>query len=232
MKEKFVIPVLIFTLLGFCFIKVFAYDDQTTHPALTDEIVDFYNFSFPNNQLTSQQKEWIIQGSISEDTPPRWINHFYDPISGEGWTGEKTGKIPASIVRVFSFIGLAPESILSAVEWIHNPLIQEKYSLYGGDRTWKKALEYYADGNQEESYRTLGDTLHLLEDMSVPEHTRNDTHAPLKEATGDEGSPFEEYLSKWNRGNIKELHIVDNFKKENASPISKSSIEDYLIALA
>ena len=50
-------------------------------------------------------------------------------------------------------------------------------------------------GNEEESYRILGYILHLLEDQSVPEHTRNDTHAhELEGATGDYGSPYEEYL--------------------------------------
>ena len=69
-----------------CFLGLFlffqsssGYDDKTTHPALADEIVDFYNLSF-DNKLTNEEKEWIVQGSIDEDTPPRWINHFYDPI--------------------------------------------------------------------------------------------------------------------------------------------------------
>ncbi|PJC70007.1 MAG: hypothetical protein CO014_00920, partial [Candidatus Tagabacteria bacterium CG_4_8_14_3_um_filter_41_8] len=58
---------------------VFAYDDKTTHPALTSEVVDFYNLNF-NQRITTEEKEWIIEGSILEDTPPRWVNHFYDPI--------------------------------------------------------------------------------------------------------------------------------------------------------
>ncbi len=53
----------------------FAYDDKTTHPGLTDEIADFYNLSF-NDKLTSEEKEWIVQGSIDEDTPSRWINFY------------------------------------------------------------------------------------------------------------------------------------------------------------
>mgnify|MGYP001578016837 CR=1 FL=1 len=80
------ISLLIFGLFLFFGRQVFAYDDQTTHPALTDEIADFYNLSFPSNQLTPQQKEWIVEGSILKDTPPRWINHFYDPIYKEGWS--------------------------------------------------------------------------------------------------------------------------------------------------
>ena len=70
---------------------VFAYDDKTTHPALTDEAIDFYNLYF-EKKLTSEEKEWIVRGSIQEDTVPRWINHFYDPIYKVGWSGEQTNK--------------------------------------------------------------------------------------------------------------------------------------------
>ena len=45
----FVVTALIF---GINSRGLFAYDDQTTHPALTDEIVDFYNLSFSDKKLT------------------------------------------------------------------------------------------------------------------------------------------------------------------------------------
>jgi len=229
--------ILIFLLiLGafFSFQNVFAYDDKTTHPALTEEIVNFYNLSFPDKQLTSQQKEWIIEGSILEDTPPRWINHFYDPINKVGWTGEEAGKISVSFIQFFSRFALSLEKPLSAVEWANNKAIQQEYSRYGGNRAWKKALEYFADGNQEEAYKTLGYILHLLEDMSVPDHTRNDTHAQEVSAiTGDEGSPYEQYASRYTRQNIKkEFNIANSLKKENQSSVIKSTVEDYLISLA
>ena len=130
--------------------------------------------------------------------------------------------------------GLFTEDPISAVEWVNNNLIQEKYSRYGGDRTWKKGLEYYADGNKKEAYITLGYVLHLLEDQSVPDHTRNDTHAhELEKITGDYGSPYEEYLKKYTRQTIKkDLDLANNFKKQNLIPITKQSIEDYLISLA
>jgi len=230
------ILLILFLIFGILFFsnQVFAYDDKTTHPALTDEIVDFYNLSFPNKQLTSQQKEWIVEGSILEDTPPRWINHFYDPVNKVGWTGEKAGSVPISFVQIFSRFALSQEKPLSAVEWANNIVIQQMYSSYGGNRTWKKALEYYADGNQEQAYKTLGYVLHLLEDQSVPDHTRNDTHAQeVSAATGDEGSPYEQYAAnKYNRQTIKKLNISNNLKKENKSPIIQPSIEDYLISLA
>ena len=123
------------------------------------------------------------------------------------------------------------ENPISAVEWINNNLIQRRYSLYGGDRTWRKALEYFANVNKEEAYKTLGHILHLLEDQSVPDHTRNDTHAhELEKLTGDYGSPYEEYLKNVTRQTIN--NIAGDLKKENLVPIINPSVEDYFISLA
>ncbi len=231
--SKIFLILILILIIWFSNNNSFAYDDKITHPALTDEIVDFYNLSFSNNQLTAQEKEWIVEGSINEDIAPRWINHFYDPTNKDGWTGEKAGRISASTMIAWATAGLFTENPISAIQWVNNKLIQERYSRYGGDRTWKKGLEYYADNNKEEAYKTLGHVLHLLEDQSVPDHTRNDTHAhEIEKLTGDYGSPYEEYLKQYNRNKIEELNIPNNLKKENKSPIIKQFIEDYLISLA
>jgi len=62
----------------------FGYDDKTTHPALTQEIVKFFNASFPEKQILSADAEKIIQGSIDEDAETRWLYHFYDPVYNRG----------------------------------------------------------------------------------------------------------------------------------------------------
>ena len=208
-----------------------SYDEKTTHPALTDEIADFYNLSF-SNKLLQEEKEWIVHGSINEDLPPRWINHFYDPIYKNGWTGDYAGVWSTSTIKSLSAI-LSTKDPVSSLNWLHNELLQIKYSNYGGNNTWENAIRQYTKGNKREAYQILGHILHLLEDATVPDHTRNDTHAhELEGATGDYGSPYEEYLKKYTRQTIKELDIANNFKKANLSPISKLSIEDYLISLA
>ena len=207
MLKKLLFSLIIFIVLFFNYSNnnSLAYDDKTTHPALTDEIADFYNLSFSNKQLTSQEKEWIVEGAILEDTPPRWINHFYDPIYQESWTGEKAGNIAPSTIVSWATAGLFTENPISAVEWVNNQSIQEKYSRYGGDRTWKKVWNITLTATKE-AYITLGYVLHLLEDQSVPDHTRNDTHAhELEKITGDYGSPYEEYLKKYTRQTIKKI---------------------------
>ena len=99
---------------------VFSYDDKTTHPGLTDEIVDFYNFS-SQTKLTDEEKEWIVLGSINEDTPPRWINHFYDPIYNEGWKAENLGNVSPLTLSIFSktLLNINTETV-SSKNWAHN----------------------------------------------------------------------------------------------------------------
>ena len=63
--------------------QIMAYDDDTVHPALTREIIDFYELS-GGKKFTDEQRQWIIQGAVDEDKAPRWLNHFFDPISGWG----------------------------------------------------------------------------------------------------------------------------------------------------
>ncbi|MBI2278615.1 MAG: lamin tail domain-containing protein [Candidatus Brennerbacteria bacterium] len=207
--------------------RALAYDQETTHAALTDEAVDFYNLLYPDEPLTAEQKEWIVEGSINEDEFPRWLNHFYDPIRKIGWNGEHQGIASAGATRAVAYATLVPigGAVLPTTAWVHDHAMQAgPYANMGGDRTWEQALKYYVDGNKEEAYRTLGHALHLLQDMTVPDHSRNDSHAPL---AGDDGSPLEDYLEKWNRGNIGELDLVGNLTAQNTRPPSFNKIEDY-----
>ena len=45
--------------------NVLAYDNKTTHPDLTKEIITFYELS-TGKKFAEEQKQWIIQGSIDE----------------------------------------------------------------------------------------------------------------------------------------------------------------------
>ena len=63
---------------------LFAYSDKTTHPALTQEIVEFFNLHYPQLQLSNEEKELLIKGSIDEDVAVRPMNHFYDPVYDRG----------------------------------------------------------------------------------------------------------------------------------------------------
>ncbi len=196
---------------------VFAYDNQTTHPALTDEAIDFYN-AFFDKKITPEEKEWLVQGSIDEDIPPRWINHFYDPIYKQGWTGEYgSAVVPQELLRAFSDVFLSSEQAVSTINWVHNQELQQKYKLYQGNQTWEKALyEYVKNKNEKEAFLALGYVLHLAEDMTVPDHTRNDTHP--------EDSPYENFAKNFTRNN---LNVWQDFKSQNFRPKIFGSVDEY-----
>ncbi len=148
--------------------RVFSYNDTITHPSLTENITKIYNKN-SERKLTAQEIEWLKQGSIEEDKEPRWMNHFYDPLSGKGpW-----GFLPSKI-------------------WAQDSLAQSLYK--GGDQTWQKAISSYAKGNNEEAFFALGHILHLLEDATVPAHTRLDAHP--------EGDPYEVWARDTVKNNI------------------------------
>lgn len=62
------------TLLAFPFF-ISAYDDATTHRALTQEIVKFFNIHYPQSVISSEDAELMIQGSKDEDVFGRWMRH-------------------------------------------------------------------------------------------------------------------------------------------------------------
>ena len=65
---------------------VFAYSAKTTHPALTNEIVKFFNQHYSDLSLSEKEKELLIQGSTDEDEGVRPLHHFYDPVFDRGIT--------------------------------------------------------------------------------------------------------------------------------------------------
>ncbi len=61
----------------------------------------------------------------------------------------------------------------SAKSWV-------EYS--GNNYSWQKAKEAYIKGDEKAAYIALGHVIHLIQDMFVPDHTRNDAHLPYDES--------------------------------------------------
>ncbi len=64
---------------------VFAYE-LPTHEFLTNETIKFYSQSFPSGQSIKGYESYLMDGIRREDDPPRWMNHFYDPVYQRGLT--------------------------------------------------------------------------------------------------------------------------------------------------
>jgi len=225
LRKKIFIISLIIIMISFLIPKnVLAYNSQSGHPALTYEIAQFYNDNF-DRKLTEEQINWLMNGSIAEDTPPRWVNHFYNPETGAGWDADKLGNVDKGMLSSFSKWAISNRTPLAANNWVSNGSAQRDYGRYGGDQSWHKALQSYVDGDMEASFYALGHILHLVEDMTVPDHTRGDTHAGL---IGDKGSPYEIYVKKITENNIKGLDLAEKAKQEGLKPLNELAIQFYL----
>ncbi len=204
-----------------------------THAYLTREAVGVYNENSLNNKVSRNDANFLIDGSRREDDIPRSMDHFYDPINNRGITYDPA--INAAIP--------IPGKWLSAKEWSQNPsaqngLVYKVPETIGSvltaierrdiskisaetNFTWQKAVNLYINGDKNGAMFALGHILHLLEDMSVPAHTRNDPHP------GNDS--YELYADRFN------LNAPDGdleTKTLNLQPIKVDNIDLYFGSLA
>ncbi|MBU4142897.1 hypothetical protein KJ590_02755, partial [Patescibacteria group bacterium] len=147
--------------------STFAYEPDPTHTALAQKSAEVFN-QFSGGNLSGEEIGWIREGARNEDTPPRWINHFYDPVTGQGWTSERMGQLPSSVVSLFSGMVLSSEKAAAAPAWAQDQNLQVKYKDYEGNRAWQRAVFDYVNGDKKEALKSLGHILHLIADMAVP----------------------------------------------------------------
>ncbi len=132
---------------------------------------------------------WLRDGGKYEDKPPwtipyvRSANHFHNPLTKKGFSG-----------------GWGPYTLTgeSALFWAQMP---SGTQWPGGQYSWHDVRQYYfwaltstnlnsRDTYFAETFRGLGQLMHLVQDMSVPAHTRNDGH------------PLFDYYEKWAKEKI------------------------------
>ena len=181
-KTLFFIILTILTIAGSVAFgnRAFSYEETMTHPSLTDNIARVYNINF-ERKLSDEEINWLKQGSVEEDLAPRWLNHFYDPNTNQGLWGNFPSK-----------------------QWARDSLAQALAR--GGNQTWQKAIDSYAKDNKEEAFYALGHILHLLEDSTVPAHTRLDAHP--------RGDPYERWV----------FNKVGSAIDFNAAPVAVGSL--------
>jgi hypothetical protein len=213
------------TLITFLLISLlplfsFAFDANSTHPALTEEIVKFYN-SFAERKITNEELELLKQGSILEDSSPRWVNHFYDVFHNLGLNLATIRG--ASSFEINAFLKFLPYQPLKSPEWARNEIVQSKYL---NNRTYQRAKRLYFE-NKNEALITLGHLLHLLEDLGVPDHARGDSHGGL---FGDPKSNYEDY-AKYITDRYY-LTFAQELIKNNAQPYNFSDIDSFFSSLS
>ena len=208
-----IISVVSLVILGFILNsnKAFLYS-KDTHYSLTQEMIKLYNLK-NDPDLTKDQIELILKGSMDEDTLPRQAFHLYDPIYNRAPFNLYTAKTWATDY------GVQRPGVLkiAAVEEMFKGTF-----IHHGDYSWQASLNYYANNNNDEAFYGLGHILHLVEDMTVPAHSRNDHHI-----TGD---PYE----SWIHDNLKQedYDFADDLYRGNRSARYLYNIGDILSALA
>ncbi len=162
-----------------------------THRAINEHIVKnalngFSLGTYLKNQLGFQNStdekfnslkvwEWLRDGGFYEDKPVwtipylRSVNHFHNPITDKGFTGLFRGLILSGD---------------SSIAWAQKPVGTQSP---GGHYSWNDARDYFykaltinskatRDNYFAETFRGLGQLMHLVQDVSVPAHTRDDGH--------------------------------------------------------
>lgn len=160
-----------------------------THEYLTSESINLYNKSAGDNAIPTDLKQYLYDGVKAEDADPRYVNHFYDPINNAGLNGVINGEASKDWVNDSSAQKGATYSIPAKTS-LSSVAYKKTATFYPtSDFTWDTALRYWINGDKEMAMETLGHVLHLIEDLGVPEHTRNDPHA--------DGSEYEKYANKY-----------------------------------
>ncbi len=222
-KIKFLILSAIFFGIVFFSDHLFAYDEIIVHPSLTQEMAKLYNLNSAI-WLTDEEINWIKKGSADEDLniglAARSSNHFYNPSGIKKWADDSA---QANIVS---------EPRLTAKQWAHNSSEQAFSS--GGDFSWERAIRDYASGDKKRAYEGLGHILHLIEDMAVPAHTRNDLHISYAVFGYDKGErePYEDWTRDRAREKKLNFDLADKLRQENKKPAVRSTLDGYFDEIA
>ncbi len=119
--------------------------------------------------------QWVVEGGYTADEPERYMSlrHFYDPLGanqGATYLTDHVNELLTSIV-----MGTNPKT--DAKWW------GALYSPYSIAKGRDFMISAFSSLNSQEkgklfaaAWRSLGETMHLLADMTVPAHVRNDSH--------------------------------------------------------
>ena len=206
-------------VIGYCF-NAYAYDNVTTHKKVTEKAVDnsqLRNYLKQNFGYASGYEEkirgkriidWLIEGSYLEDILAcRASNHFHNPLLpwGQSYMTDQPGWIDEACLDWKPWFS----NITWATRFLAPPPDGAKttfglYKTYDWDtarQVYYRAItntdKFYRDMAFTDTFVTLGHIIHLLQDMSVPAHTRNDFQSHLfinNNNPFDRYQPFEKYV--------------------------------------
>ena len=165
-------------------------------------------------------KDWLAEGAQLEDksdwgfpiapgTTTRSYNHFHSPLKewdfaglNDLWTGE------------------------SALLWAQDRIKQQ--NIVERDQTWQQTRDYFyialtsktnllIQENFAKMFKGLGHQMHILQDMAVPDHVRNDAH-PEDAILGRNLLNGSTYFERWAKERFRNVNELISFVPEPSVP--------------
>ncbi|MFO1511519.1 MAG: hypothetical protein U1F83_01165 [Verrucomicrobiota bacterium] len=217
MKTSFNCSHLVLMSLILCSSNVFGHE-RPVHRRITEAAAESANVtgsayadflqSVSSEVIAADAKASLSDGSDFEDNlrqdagGMRSLNHFYDPLTGLGLSNiplDDRIVVNGQVVPVGrdSFSWASTRDCPGVDIWLDGiGLNAGKYNIWSWqnarDKEWLGLTATYRSSRQAallEMFRAVGQFVHLLEDASQPEHTRNEQHLWP-------GSPIEDYGGK------------------------------------
>lgn len=129
-------------------------------------------------------RSWIIDGGYSADEPEKYMSwrHFFNPVAGPGQGEPWLTDIPLNDSALTNFA-----TAYDAVMGESNPHIDSRTWVFSHPEnpwSWQKQQAYLDEAfaahfparAYASAWRSLGQAMHSMADMSVPAHVRNDSH--------------------------------------------------------
>src|SRR5574341_1410539 len=209
--------------------NIFAWDDKTTHKDISEYAAEYsvLNSSTENymkslgfdggltekfiwNNKTQSVLLWLREGAELEDYATRPFNHFHNPIPS--W--------PTAGLSNLCLIGQCQSALLWAQSF------NDSQQPMADDWSWQRTRKLYhlaiTSWNPDlrsmffaETFRGLGQQMHLLQDMAVPAHVRNDGH-PLDPLIGTNGNGH--FFETWTASHIANIAELRNFAPNPVMP--------------
>jgi hypothetical protein len=191
------------------------YDFRDGKPLLGKAVTESGTWKIQEDFKSRKWDEWIVEGGYSADEPELYMSlrYFYDPLGLDGGATYLTD-LPA-LYRTWN-----PR--MDARRWA---VYESPYSLQAG-----KIAMIHAFGSRDpilkekhfaRAWRSLGEAMHLLADMTVPAHVRNDAH-PVEEPY--EEMVTEQMVAEYARGVIEPgiFQAIKALEKEETNGLSRA----------
>lgn len=160
----------------------------STHAELSAAVIQEYEARH-GDVFTGVEEQALVQGSKDEDDSLRFLNHFFDGVTGAGLTANLAASVWATDIIEQANWGLGKIGINGLPS--HKPLFSGNQ-----DHTWQRAVYEYVHGDKQRAAKSLGHILHLVQDVTVPAHARGDMH-PYKWGLGDKDD-YEDFTRSMN----------------------------------